>query len=61
MTAEDFAFYLEEVPGAFAWLGTQATDDAEFWPLHSSHYKSNEDALWRGAALLASLALNFKA
>lgn len=60
MTAEDFAFYLEKVPGAFAWLGTQATDDSECWPLHSSHYKSNEDALWRGAAFLASLALNFK-
>jgi hypothetical protein len=60
MTAEDFAFYLTETPGAFAWLGTQALDDPDVWPLHSSHYKGNEDALWRGSAFLASLVLDFK-
>ena len=57
MTAEDFAFYLEEKPGAFAWLGTQAEDDPEVWPLHSSRYKANEAVLWRGAAFLAGLVM----
>lgn len=57
MTAEDFSFYLEKTPGAFGWLGTQAENDPEVWPLHSSHYKANEDVLWKGAALFAALAL----
>ncbi len=56
MTAEDFAFYLEKVPGAFVWLGTTPEGDP-VWPLHSAHYAGNEDVLWRGAALLASLAM----
>lgn len=59
MTAEDFAFYLTEKPGAFAWLGTQAPDDPDVWPLHSGRYQSNADALWRGSALLSSLVLDF--
>lgn len=59
MCAEDFAFYLDHVPGAFAWIGTAKEGDPS-WPLHSSHFTANEDILWRGAALLASLALNFK-
>lgn len=58
MTAEDFSFYLKERPGAFAWIGTTAEGE-ERWPLHSSHYSPNEGVLWRGAALLAGLALDF--
>ena len=56
MCAEDFAFYLTEKPGAFAWLGT-ALPEEEAWPLHNCHFTAPEDILWRGAALLAQLAL----
>lgn len=57
MCAEDFAFYLTEKPGAFAWLGT-ALPDEEAWPLHNCHFTAPEDILWRGSALLAQMALN---
>ncbi|MCI7262209.1 MAG: M20 family metallopeptidase [Clostridiaceae bacterium] len=56
MCAEDFAFYLTETPGAFAWLGTGESEKTA-WPLHNCHFTPNEDILWRGAALLACLAL----
>lgn len=58
MTAEDFSFYLHEAPGAFGWIGT-TPEGEEVNPLHSCRYAPNEDALWRGAALLAQLALDF--
>lgn len=60
MTAEDFAFYLEEIPGAFLWLGT-TPEHEKIWPLHSPYYAGNEDVLPTGAALLAALALDFDA
>ncbi len=58
MTAEDFAFYLKEKPGAFFWLGT-GKPGVEAFPLHSPRFAGNEEVLWRGSALMASLALDF--
>lgn len=58
MCAEDFAFYLAERPGAFAWLGT-AEAGAAVYPLHNCRFAADENVLWRGAALLAELALRF--
>jgi amidohydrolase len=53
-TSEDFAFMLQEVPGAYVWLGQgSATHTA---PLHDPRYDFNDDVLAMGAALLASLA-----
>lgn len=59
MCGEDFAFYLAEKPGAFAWLGT-ALPQGKIWPLHSSRFNVDESILWRGSALLAQLALQFR-
>ena len=59
MCGEDFAFYLAEKPGAFAWLGT-ALPQKDTWPLHSSRFDVDESVLWRGSALLAQLALQFR-
>lgn len=58
MTAEDFSFYLNERPGAFAWIGTTAEGE-KIYPLHNSHYNPDEEVLWRGSALFAELVLNF--
>ncbi|NME35396.1 MULTISPECIES: M20 family metallopeptidase [Fusobacterium] len=58
MTAEDFSFYLNKVPGAFAWIGTTGEGE-KVWPLHNSHYSPNEGVLWRGTALLTKLVLDF--
>ena len=57
MTAEDFAFYLKEAPGCFAWLGTDEPGKPSP-PLHSNRMTVPEDILWRGSALLAGLALD---
>jgi hippurate hydrolase len=53
MTAEDFSFYLEEVPGAFIWLGV----GEDISGLHTPQFAFDEEVLPRGSALLAALAL----
>jgi hippurate hydrolase len=53
MTAEDFSYYLEEVPGAFIWLGV----GEDISGLHTPQFAFDEEILPRGSALLAALAL----
>src|SRR5918995_3015542 len=53
MGAEDFAFFLEKVPGAFIWLGI----GEEVSGLHTPQFAFDEEVLPRGSALLAALAL----
>jgi len=52
MAAEDFAFMLEAVPGAYIWLGV-----GDVPGLHTPRFSFDERVLPRGAALLAALAL----
>jgi hippurate hydrolase len=53
-TAEDFAFMLEKVPGAYVWLGQgRAASNPQ---LHDPAYDFNDEVLPHGAALLAALA-----
>ena len=53
MGAEDFAYYLEKVPGALLRLGL-----GEEWPrLHSPQFDFNDLVIETGIALLAGLAL----
>ncbi|HEY0129137.1 MAG TPA: M20/M25/M40 family metallo-hydrolase, partial [Rubrobacteraceae bacterium] len=52
MGAEDFAFFLENVPGAFVWLGV-----GDVSGLHTSQFSFDEEILAQGAALLTALAL----
>jgi len=55
MGAEDFAFYLEKIPGALLRLGL-----GEEWPpLHNAHFDFNDEALAAGITALAGLALDF--
>ena len=53
MTAEDFVFFLEKVPGAFIWLGV----GEDISGLHTPQFAFDEEILPRGSALLAALAL----
>jgi amidohydrolase len=55
---EDFAYYCQQVPGAFAFLG--ARNDAKdcIYPHHHPRFDIDEDALPLGAALLAQFALD---
>ncbi len=61
MTAEDFAFYLDTVPGAFIFLGNDAPDEADSPSLHSPHFNFNDAALPTGMELMARLAIDFLA
>jgi amidohydrolase len=53
MGAEDFAFFLEKLPGAFLWLGV----GEEVSGLHTPTFAFDEEILPKGSALLAALAL----
>ena len=55
MMAEDFAFYLDRVPGAFLRLGL----GEEWQPLHSAGFDFNDRSLEPGIVALAGLALEF--
>ena len=54
MTGEDFAWYLQEKPGAFAWIGNGPSEDGR--DLHSPHYDFNDAILPAAATFLASAA-----
>lgn len=49
--SEDFAFYLERLPGCYLWIGN-GTGSA---PLHASRYDFNDDILTVGASLWVAL------
>jgi len=53
MGGEDFAFFLEKVPGAFIWLGV----GEDVSGLHTPRFAFDEEILPRGSALLAALAI----
>ena len=57
MAGEDFAFYQQEFPGTFFFLGTGSDDADSKWSWHHPRYNVDECAFKTGAALMASLAL----
>ena len=54
MGGEDFAYFLEEIPGAFIWLGV----GEDVSGLHTPRFAFDEEILLRGSALLTALALS---
>jgi len=57
MTAEDFAYFAQEVPGCFYRLGT-ARSGFPFTPLHSARFDVDERSLITGSGLMAWLAVS---
>jgi len=53
-TSEDFAFMLQERPGAYLWLGQQGAANPS--PLHHPSYDFNDDALAFGVRWFVSVA-----
>ncbi len=53
MAAEDFAFMLNEVPGAYLWLGAQKAGANP--GLHSPHFDFNDAIIPHGVALWSAL------
>lgn len=56
---EDFAYFLEQVPGAFYRLGSGNQERGTIHPCHSNLFDIDEDCLVIGAALQALNALTF--
>ncbi len=57
MGAEDFAFYLERIPGCFVALGTRNESQDAVYSVHHPKFKADEAALPLGAALHVAFAL----
>lgn len=57
LTAEDFGFYLEKMPGAFMWLGCRKQGDP-IYGLHSAKLCPDENTLHIGSKLVEQIALN---
>ena len=54
---EDFAYYLEKVPGCFIQLGCQNASDKCILPLHHPSFNLDEECMKIGIQLFYQLAL----
>ncbi len=59
MWGEDFAFYLERVPGCFFVLGVQPQDQGSYPMLHSPRYDFTDAAIPVGIRMMATTATEF--
>jgi amidohydrolase len=57
MGAEDFAYYLEKVPGTFYRLGIRNTSEGITADIHNDHFTIDETSLKAGVAMQAYLAV----
>ena len=55
LSGEDFAFFLEKVPGAFFWIGSRLDDGRIQYPAHHPGFDINEDVLPLGVALFCQI------
>jgi amidohydrolase len=59
MGSEDFSFYLQKVPGTFAFLGVENKDKGIIYPHHHPKFNIDEDILPLGTALHVAVALEY--
>lgn len=59
MAAEDFAYYLGKVPGAFCFVGAGNREGDRDFPHHHPRFDFDENAMKFAAELLASTALTY--
>lgn len=55
LAAEDFAFFLQKIPGAYAFIGNGPVS-AQAGPVHHPAYDFNDDIIGPGARFLAAIA-----
>lgn len=60
MGGEDFAYYLEKVPGCFFLVGVEPLDRQTYPPLHSDRYDFTDDSLAVGMRMFVELVRNFQ-
>lgn len=59
MGGEDFAYYLERVPGAYLFLSTYSSEKGTDFPHHNERFDVDESKLWEGSAAYAAIARRF--
>ncbi len=59
MGGEDFAYYLQKVPGSFLRLGIRNPEKKAVYPWHHPKFTVDEDAITIGSAILAGVAFDF--
>jgi len=59
MGSEDFSFYLQKVPGTFAFLGVENKEKGIIYPHHHPKFNIDEDILPLGTALHVSVAMEY--
>ena len=59
MGSEDFSFYLQKVPGTFAFLGVENKEKGIVYPHHHPKFNIDEDILPLGTALHVSVAIGY--
>jgi amidohydrolase len=59
MGAEDFAYYLEKVPGTFWWIGAGTPEQGCVAGLHNPKFTIDESILPVGSALMAWVAYQY--
>ena len=57
--ADDFAYYLERIPGTFILMGTKNVEKGIIEGNHSSRFDIDEDILKRGVMVLTTIVLDF--
>jgi amidohydrolase len=60
MGGEDFAYYLEKVPGCFFLVGVEPLDRPAYPPLHSDRYDFTDGSLEIGMRMFVELVRNYK-
>lgn len=60
MGGEDFAYYLQEVPGCFFLVGVQPVAATAYPPLHSDRFDFTDDAIANGIRMFVELVLRFE-
>nr|WP_238649789.1 amidohydrolase [Paenibacillus piscarius] len=56
MPAEDFSYYVKEIPGCFIFVGAGNPDKNAVYPHHHSQFDFDEDAMLYGLKLLIAMA-----
>lgn len=58
LIGEDFAYYLQEIPGAFFHLGVSDQGSQSNYPLHHPKFSMNEASLLKGVELFLAILMN---
>ena len=59
MGGEDFAYFLNQVPGAFMFLSSSNPEKHTDVPHHNPRFNVDEDVLWIGAAMFVKIVERF--